>query len=321
MTCVICTLFERHYHFGLAAFVNTICSSGFRGTIYAGYRGPLPPWAGAAQTQANGHAVLEVTPDVRLIFVPLETTAHLANYKPTFLLQVEALMPPDTEAVIYADPDLLFEGKWKFIVDWLSCGLAVCEDINSPMAENHPARVGWRRSFHALGHNLRFRTNTYANSGFIGYTRANRGFVPVWKEFLAYIAEQLGGDDVAGIVGGKRIKRTEVTGFGDCFAQPDQDAFNAVLEACPDIPLSFLGPEAMGFRGRRAILPHSVGFFKPWTRPFLKHAYEGRAPTLVDKTYWNRVNGPLRPYTAAQIASAKWRLRLAAAVGRFYRRN
>ena len=32
-----------------------------------------------------------MTPDVRLIFLPLKTPAHLTNYKPDFMLQVEAL--------------------------------------------------------------------------------------------------------------------------------------------------------------------------------------------------------------------------------------
>src|ERR1700692_3483093 len=132
MRCVVCTLFERHYHFGVAVFVNSLCKSGYNGTVYAGFRGPLPPWAeGSAKLLPNGHWELQVSPEVRIIFVPLKTSAHLTNYKPDFMLQVEALAAAESDALIYCDPDIVLNVAWGYIEVWISCGVAVCEDVNS----------------------------------------------------------------------------------------------------------------------------------------------------------------------------------------------
>jgi hypothetical protein len=320
MKCVVCTLFERHYHHGVAGFVNSLCKSGFHGTVYAGFRGPLPPWADRnAKVQPNGHTLLDVTDGVRLVFVPLKTPGHLTNYKPDFMLQVEALAAAETDALIYCDPDLLVDVKWDYIVDWLSCGVAVCEDVNSPMPENHPTRIGWRRFFKQFGHELAYRSRSYVNGGFVGMTWNYRKILPLWQEFMVHIAKLLGSGNVVGIEGGEMLKG--LYGFADAFSKTDQDGLNAVFEACPDIPVSCLGREAMGFRGGRTILPHALGRPKPWNHRYIRLALKGRPPTKVDKLYWNNVQGPLRPFTDAQISTMRWRLAIAASLGRVLRRT
>ena len=320
MKCVVCTLFEHHYHFGVAAFVNSLCAWGFRGSVYAGFRGPLPPWAErSVEVQPNGHTLLEVTKDVRLIFVPVKTPAHLTNYKADFMLQVEALAAAETDALIYCDPDLVIDVEWEYIEDWLSCGVAVCEDVNSPMPENHPTRVGWRRFFKQFGHDLQYRSRSYVNGGFIGLTWNHRKILPLWQEYMAHIAKLLGGGNVVGIAGGKTLKT--FYGFADCFSKTDQDALNAVLETFPDVPVSCLGREAMSFRGGQSFLPHALGWPKPWNRDFIRLAFAGRPPSRVDKVYWNNVSGPLKPFTDFHIASTRWRIAVAASIGRVFRRT
>jgi hypothetical protein len=256
---------------------------------------------------------------VQLIFIPVTTTAHLTNYKPDFMLQVEALAAAESDALIYTDPDLLIDVKWQYITDWLSCGLAVCEDVNSPMPENHPTRVGWRRFFQQFGHQLQFRSRSYVNGGFVGLTWNYRKILPLWQEFMAHIAKLLGGGNVAGITGGTMLPG--LYGFANCFSKTDQDALNAIIEACPDVPVSCLGAEAMAFRTGRSFLPHALGRYKPWNRPFLRLALGGRPPSKVDKVYWGYVEGPLRPFTNAQLASARWRLKVASGIGRVLRRT
>jgi hypothetical protein len=317
--CIVCTLFEHHYHFGAAALVNSLCRGGYRGKIYAGFRGALPPWAASrARATSDGQWEMRVTQDVQLVFVALETPAHFTNYKPEFLLRLEALAGGESEAVIYCDPDLVLNGKWSYVDEWLTCGIALCEDVNSPLGNNHPRRVGWRRFFEAAGIQLQFQGPEYANGGFVGVQWKHRGFLLTWKDFIARVAEALGGTDVVGISGGRRLKGTY--GFADCFRQPDQDALNAALEAHPEIPASFLGQAAMGFQAGHALLPHALGSSKPWQRQFLWEALRGRPPRAVDKAFWREVDGPLKPFTPGQIFWRRFELSVASALGRIMRR-
>ena len=320
MKYVVCTLFEHHYHFGVAAFVNSLCKSGYQGTVYAGFRGPLPPWAqGSAKQLPNGHSELQVSPEVRIIFVPLKTSAHLTNYKPDFMLQVEAMAAAESDGLIYSDPDIVINIGWKYIEDWMSCGVAVCEDVNSPTPENHPMRVGWRRFFKTHGFDLHFRTSSYANGGFIGLAWSHRKILPLWQEFMTHIAGLLGGNNVVGIDGGQTLPG--LYGFADCFSKTDQDALNAILEACPEIPVSFLGQEAMGFRPGQTPFPHALGNPKPWKRPYIRMALSGIPLAKVDKAYWSNVQGPIKPFAPAHVFYVRTQLAFCAALGRFIRRG
>lgn len=320
MNCVVCTLFERDYHFGVAVLVNSLCRAGFKGTVCAGFRGPLPPWTqGRLKTLENGQWEMAVMPDVRLLFLQLDTPAHLTNFKPDFLLQVEAIPGLESETVIYCDPDIVIESDWRFFEDWLSCGVALCEDVNSPLAENNPRRVGWRRSVKPFGFELNFRASTYANGGFIGLSWQHRKLLTVWQELITHAADALGGKDIVGIQGGRQLPG--LYGFGDCFRMTDQDALNAALEACPEIPASFLGRHAMGFDPGFALLPHALGPLKPWRRHYVWEALSGFPPTPADKAYWDHVDGPIRPFGFTVIFYKRLGLTLGAALGRFIRRT
>ena len=317
MKCIVATLFEGDYHFGAAALVNSLCRGGFTGTIFAGFRGPLPPWAASrAQSTGTGRWEMEVTPGVRLVFLKLKTSSHFTNYKPDFLLQLES---PGTDAVIYIDPDIVFNGTWTYVEEWLSCGVALCEDVNSPFAENHPRRMGWRRAFEPLGYPLRYRERDFANGGFVGLRWEYRELLVTWQKFIAHIATVLGGTDIVNIEGGRTLSGSY--GFADCFSQPDQDALNAALEACPDIPISFLGPQAMGFQSGRALVPHALGPSKPWRRHYIREALGGFPPNAVDRAFWQNVAGPIEVFSPGDISAKRLHVNIGAALGRFIKRR
>jgi hypothetical protein len=318
MKCVVCTLFEHHYHFGLAALVNSLAERCFQGDIYAGFRGPVPPWAQPLKTLANGLIEFHVTPQVRVLFMPLKTEAHLTNYKPDFMLQVEALAGAESDAILYVDPDLVFNMNFDFVEDWLTCGVAVCEDINSPVARDNPMRVGWRRFYHDFGHELTYRSDCYANGGLVGVTWKHRRFLLVWQEFMREMAKLLGGTNIVTIGGGERKKGRY--GFADCFLKTDQDGLNAAIEATPEIPVSFLGRDAMGFTSRQPSIPHALGVPKPWKAQYLRMAFNGKSPSKIDKLYWYYADRYVKPFPPAHMKSVRRAIAISSAVGRFWRR-
>ncbi len=317
MRVVVCTLFEKRYHLGVAVLVNSLAHAGFRGTVVAGFRGPLPPWADAARPLDAATLELTVPEGPTLLFSRIETTAHFTNHKPAFIRDV--LDRPETDGVFYFDPDVVVNTTWHYLEEWLTCGIAVCDDVNSPVAENHPLRVGWRRFFAGSDTELRYRGSRYANGGVVGLVREHRGFLELWQRMLEEVTASLGGADIVGIEGGRMLE--DPYGFANCFRHTDQDVLNAALEACPHLPVSFLGKQAMGFDAGAPSLPHALGPRKPWSRRFIREALGGRPPARVDRAFWNKAHGPLKPFSAGQLAAARLRVSVAAGLGRLIRRS
>lgn len=321
MKSVVCTLFEGDYHFGVAALTNSLHAVGFRGTVYSGYRGTLPEWATEAVTQTVGKwntaHTLDVADGLRLVFLSLETDCHLTNYKPDFMLELLQGPAKDVGAIFYCDPDICVVQSWTFFEQWITCGVALCEDVNSPLPEKHPRRVGWRRYFSAYGADLKFRSHEYVNGGFVGVSRNDAAFLELWRDLQLAMAEEIGGLSASKLVNGTAYRSK---GFANCFDASDQDALNAAIEAF-DGDISVIGQEAMNFKNGHAVVPHALGHGKPWQRSYLMDALKGRPPRFVDKQFWRFAAGPLQPYSRATIRLQRLKVTLAAAIGRAYRRR
>lgn len=315
----VCTLFEGDYHLGVGPLVNSLYAGGFRGIVWAGYRGSLPVWA-RPLAGAEGYVEFQAAEGLAIRFLPLDTKAHLTNYKPDFMLRLLENEARECAGLIYLDPDIVAAGPWNFFEDWLTCGVAVCEDVNSPFAAQHPRRIGWRRFYAAHGIELRAGEAAYANGGFVGVRREYAGFLTLWKQMQDRLWEAIGGAEYVGIGGGPSVG--DRSGFAQCFDKTDQDVLNAAIEAAGEIPVSFCNKLAMGFEPGAAFLPHALGPGKPWSKPYLSDALRGLPPRAVDKAYWQAAEaGPILVFQEKTIRARKLSMKIAAALGRLIRRN
>jgi hypothetical protein len=304
MVAAICTLFEGHYHYGLGALVNSLYQHGFRGIIWAGYRGVLPPWARPIKSAA-GCEEYQVAPGCVIRFIPIVTSYHLTNYKPHFILQVWAERCPDAQALFYFDPDIVIKCRWSFFREWVTYGIALCEDVNSPVPAGHPLRMAWRQWCEGHGIALKFDGDMYFNGGFIGVTQQRMDFVRQWLRLLELI-----GGEVSGLQNQNVGDRTFP------FCKTDQDALNISVMAC-DHPISAIGQEGMDFKFGGSTMSHAVGPAKPWRKSMIADALRGRPPRLADTSYWRSTEAPIRLYSGARLLWKRTALLIAAGIGRY----
>ena len=192
MSSAVCTLFEGNYHYGLGALVNSLYNNGYRGAVYVGFRGDLPPWAKPVGEKGDA-SIFRVGEGFKINFLLQKTSAHLSNFKPDFLLDVWDSHCPDSEQLFYFDPDIVIKCRWEFFEEWAKKGIALCEDVNSPVPETHPLRKGWQELLTRHGMDLHFPTDLYLNGGFVGVDRRNRGFLESWIKVLQVMEKEIGG--------------------------------------------------------------------------------------------------------------------------------
>jgi hypothetical protein len=316
---IICTLFEGHYHFGVASLVNSLYAQGYRGGVFAGYRGELPSWTSSAkinESLPDGSKSLDIAPGLQLHLIPLSTDYHLTNYKPDFMLQLLELAQGNARTIFYFDPDIVVIAPWTFFREWVECGVALCEDVNSPLGRNHPRRIGWRTFYSQHGVKLAFRDQAYANGGFIGLTAENKQFLLLWKRLQELMSLTIGGLHRS-VLNGSLFDGADER-FSP-FGKTDQDALNGCVEAWEG-EVSFVGKEGMSLGPGQAILPHAVGHPKPWRWKPLKQALSGRPPRLVDKMYWENASGVIPAHSSFEIRRKRVALRIASVISRFYKR-
>lgn len=304
---VVCTLFEGHYHLGLAALVNSMIKSGFSGLLWAGYRGALPPWT--AQLTAIGPEFYALPNGARLKFERLESGVHFANYKPDWMLQLIATGVA-TRLLWYFDPDITVRCSWKFYERWAGFGVSICSDItNGSMPPRHPLRCIWSELAEEAGWGTPVVPQTrYFNSGFLGLPVELVSFLERWRKAISLAGNY--GTSLNSFMPGSRE---------DAFYATDQDALNLTAMYATE-PISAIGPEGMGFVPGGFTMYHSVGSPKPWRKPFLRSALNAVPPSNGDKHFLANVDGPIHPYSPAELKRMRQVAALASVIGRFYRR-
>lgn len=316
MSNSVCTLYEGHYHLGLAALANSLHAIGFEGTIWVGFRGTPPPWVPGISVSDNEFS-FTCAEGLDLRFIRLETKAHLTNYKPDFMLMV-AERSPETTSLIYLDPDIVVRAPWSFFNEWIDTGVAAVEDVNSPLDDSHPRRAAWRRYFEPHDLLLQNRSSVYANGGFLALKRSDFAFLKLWQTIQTLMAPAVGGLSAANISGGKMQAGQSHPSF--CFNKTDQDALNIALMAWTG-KISLMSGDAMDFKSGGYVMSHALGAPKPWKKSFIQEALRGFPPSRADKEFWQHVAAPIEVYPSAVASRRRFTLAIASFIGRFYRRS
>ena len=322
MNSVICTVFEGHYHHGVAALSNSLFKNGFRGTIYIGFRGLLPTWIlkGKSTTIGKWNDAIILNPGngIELIFLPLLTSYSLTNYKPDFMLELWDGPAKDADALFYFDPDIIILDSWTCFEQWVHCGVTVCEDINSPLQEFHPRRQGWRNYFKKYNFELKFVNQIYVNGGFVGLLKKDISFLSLWIKLQESMSDSIGGLNnsiFSNQVHESTIRR--IPGF-QYFDKSDQDALNATIEVFKG-NISYLGKEGMGFIAGEATMFHALGSLKPWKTNHFRRFYNGRIPRKEDVAYWENSTNPFLAHSKIEIRKKQIAIKIFKLLGRFYK--
>jgi hypothetical protein len=149
----------------------------------------------------------------------------------------------------------------------------------------------------------------YFSGGFLGVPREHKTFLKIWSDVIQRIGQTTGSLNV--------LKQGGPTAL---FHSTDQDAMNLAL-MLTEAPLNAAGPEAMDFAVGGHYLSHAVGTPKPWQGGFISRALRGITPSTAAKEFLNYVSQPILVLPPAKRQSLARSLKLAAFIGRFYRRS
>jgi len=297
----VCTLFEGNYHYGVGALTNSLYQHGFRGTIWAGYRGDLPPWADPVTQTQHGYD-FEVASDCIIRFVPLKTEIFFANYKAHFLVDLWEIFGVDAHRIFYFDPDIVTKCRWSFFEEWADSGVALCLDISYPyMPASHPLRKGWERYAAKLNLSIAHVSNEYYNSGFIGLRKEHIALAHMWQ----YLMDELFTHEGINVNSFKNFDGYNEIDRSHPFYVADQDLLNLALMVC-DPPRSVMGTEGMDFTGAGFTMSHAVDAPKPWQKNrlwlTLRHGHPARE---THREYLKYTQEPISLYSP-MTHFAKW---------------
>jgi hypothetical protein len=307
MTSAICTLFEGDYHHGVGVLANSLYAHGFRGVIWSGYRGSLPPWINGGK-ESNGFTEFTPVEGLTLRFIPLTTKIRLTNYKPDFMLSLWQKYCPQAQSFFYFDPDITVMCAWSFYEKWVQAGVALCADINPSMPANHPIRHAWKQFYQPHGITFRREPDLYFNGGFFGLKREQIEFLHCWQRLQELMAPEIGG-----------LENVNVRDRTYLFHKTDQDALN-VAAMVSESPISPMGQDGMDFQygGGGYVMSHAAGGAKPWNKPFLRNLFRhGNPPSRTDRIFFRYVKSPIPVYSRAALSRKRFFLLSASFLGRF----
>jgi lipopolysaccharide biosynthesis glycosyltransferase len=218
--------------------------------------------------------------------------------------------------IFYFDPDITINKHWNHFIQWIEAGVALCEDVNSPIPEHHPRRVGWRSYYTTHNFNLKFKSDYYVNGGFIGLKRSNIEFLKTWQLAQELMALKIG-SLTRSIFSNDAAELNNTPGF-NYFDKTDQDALNVAVEAT-NLNVSIIGKEAMGFLLGDTLMYHNLGFSKPWRKNYSKRFLKGMKPGNGDLQFWEFLNNkPIIPFSKFVVQRKLIFIKLYRFLFRFY---
>jgi hypothetical protein len=216
---------------------------------------------------------------------------------------------PQSDVVAYIDPDIVVKCDWPALAGWFTeDGISLAEDVNWCFPARHPKRLLWARFFEPHGATPRRGLDRYYNAGFIAVSRAHLEFLDLWRRLCDLV-----------VAYNDHAKELKAGGSAALFHSTDQDALNFALTVC-EAPLNTAGPEAMDFAPGGYYLSHAVGSVKPWHGGHIRQALRGQPPSPASKWYYRFADGPIKAYSDGELAKRQLSLKIAAAIGRVYKR-
>ncbi|WP_071837717.1 hypothetical protein [Hymenobacter norwichensis] len=315
MNHVICTLFEGHYHYGVAALANSLYANGYRGSIYAGYRGEIPRWAtevvSGHQSSWPGSTTFKVAEELLIHFLPIDTDYHLTNYKPYFMFHLMNSYITQAKGIAYFDPDIVIKCNWSFFELWINSGVALVHEVaNDPMPATHPIRLAWLEVLDKMNRKSLNKLDHYFNAGFCGVKRNDIEFLETWYKVIDTAIKYF---EFNPSVFNKKSDRLYL------FEANDQDAMN-IAAMCTTTKISEVGPDGMDFTNGGWIMSHATGSTKPWKSNFIVNALKGITPSIASRNYWKHVNSPIAVFTPMHTQAKLLSIKISSFIGRFYSR-
>lgn len=297
----VCTLYEKHYDYGVGALCNSLVAANFEGKIIIGYKQKLPFWLNQLQQGPNKTYLLSKKINIELVNLD-HIEYHLGYYKAQFMIEC-INQNRELETISYFDPDITIKANWLFFKKWITAGVALAADNCYPFFHiNHP----WRRDWDSLfpEKEVISKPECYVNSGFIGLRKTDREILMLWQEAIHQYQLNKGN-----LYSFERNAESSLKG--------DQDLLNAALMYFPYEKLSVIGMEAMGFKPPHYIMGHAISGTKPWKKNYLKELIvTGHKPSFAEKIFFINALNPIKIFTKISFVKKKINLALATILGR-----
>ncbi|MEO6722058.1 MAG: hypothetical protein ABIN67_16955 [Ferruginibacter sp.] len=307
---ILTSLAENHYFLGLAALINSVVKNGsYIDKIVIGYRGTLPTWLPPLQVTKKGHSCF-LKSGLEMELILLKNNFHMVHEKPRWFKHLTEVLEPDATEFFFFDSDIVVINRMSFFGEWVKEGIALCEDVNNDMNNNHPIRKQWATMAAEDGCTVNNKCiDRYYNSGFLGWSRDHAGFIDDWVRSFTILSKKSGD-----------MTQFRVHDRTHTVLSANQDSLNlaAMITA---MPVSTIGPEAMGFRYGLSLMSHPIGD-KPWKRSFIKDFLLGIPPRMSDVIFWENVCGPeLNPFSLSTARRNIILCKSLRGLARFYKRE